>query len=310
MFSKIIAGLLLLVSLTVSAQQKPIKIIVPFGVGGLVDIANRQLEVALENELGRKISVEYKPGAAGLIGIRHIAQNKTDDVLITIIDSIALANIMSLNDDVGFNDVNYISQIGRTNSIAIAVPKGSPLRNIEGWRNYRGPPITIGANGVGGAHHFYSWIFTNQLGVERTDVFYKGVNEMSANLVGGHINAMWANLASLEQLEQAGKIDIVAINNSKRLETIPHVPTFQEIGIPMVPAKWLLIGNNTTDTQTVKVIETAVNKLLNTADFVRSLKNIGLVVEPGSISGSKSTMEQTLRQQSKFVEYVKTLKKL
>lgn len=308
MFGKIIGALLLFVALSAGAQQKPIKIIVPFGVGGLTDIANRQFDVSLENELGRKIMVEYKPGAAGLIGLRHISQNKTDEVLITVIDTIALANVILLNDDVTLNDFMYLNQVGRTNSIAIAVSKGSSLRTIEGWRNYRGPPITIGANGLGGAHHFYSWLFTNQLGVERTDVFYKGVNEMSANLIGGHINAMWANLASLEQLEQTGKIDIVAINSPQRIDTIPHVPTFREIGIAMVPAKWIMISNNTTDIATVKLIEAAVTKLLNTPDFVRSLKGIGLVVEPDLIKNSKSSMEQTLRQQSKFVEYVKTLK--
>ena len=83
MFNKIIALLLLSVALT-AQTQKPIKIVIPFTPGGIVDTTNRVLHSALEKELGQQVNIETRPGAGGQIGLRYIAQNKTDDVLITI----------------------------------------------------------------------------------------------------------------------------------------------------------------------------------------------------------------------------------
>jgi tripartite-type tricarboxylate transporter receptor subunit TctC len=307
MFNKIIALLLLSVALTTHAQ-KPIKIVVPFTPGGVVDTTNRVLHSALERELGQTINIETRPGAGGAIGLRYIAQNKTDDVLITVIDAIALANVMALDDKVDIEDFKYLSQLGGSSGIALAVKKGSPLKDINYWRTYKGNPISIGANGFGGAHHFYSWNFNNYIAFPRTDIFFKGINEAIPMVVGGHMDAMWSQFANIEGFEREGKIDIVAVNSTKRYPTSPHIPTFRELGIDSPGAKWILISNQTTDLTTIRNIEVAVNKLLTTKEFVKSLEIAGVVTDLNVTAQSKSSTVQALQQQSKFVEYVKTLK--
>jgi hypothetical protein len=307
MFNKIIALLLLSVALTTHAQ-KPIKIVVPFTPGGVVDTTNRVLHSALERELGQTINIETRPGAGGAIGLRYIAQNKTDDVLITVIDAIALANVMALDDKVDIEDFKYLSQLGGSSGIALIVKKGSPLKDINYWRTYKGNPISIGANGFGGAHHFYSWNFNNYIAFPRTDIFFKGINEAIPMVIGGHMDAMWSQFANIEGFEREGKIDVVAVNSTKRYPTSPHIPTFRELGIDSPGAKWILISNQTTDLASVRNIEVAVNKLLNTSEFVKSFQIAGVVPDLSLISQSKASTIQALQQQRKFVEYVKTLK--
>jgi tripartite-type tricarboxylate transporter receptor subunit TctC len=307
MFNKIIALLLLSVALTTHAQ-KPIKIVVPFTPGGVVDTTNRVLHSALERELGQTINIETRPGAGGAIGLRYIAQNKTDDVLITVIDAIALANVMALDDKIDIEDFKYLSQLGGSSGIALVVKKGSPLKDINYWRTYKGNPISIGANGFGGAHHFYSWNFNNYIAFPRTDIFFKGINEAIPMVIGGHMDAMWSQFANIEGFEREGKIDVVAVNSTKRYPTSPHIPTFRELGIDSPGAKWILISNQTTDLASVRNIEVAVNKLLNTSEFVKSFQIAGVVPDLSLISQSKASTIQALQQQRKFVEYVKTLK--
>lgn len=307
MFNKIIALLLLSVALTTHAQ-KPIKIVVPFTPGGVVDTTNRVLHSALERELGQTINIETRPGAGGAIGLRYMAQNKTDDVLITVIDAIALANVMALDDKIDLEDFKYLSQLGGSSGIALAVKKGSPLKDINYWRTYKGNPISIGANGFGGAHHFYSWNFNNYIAFPRTDIFFKGINEAIPMVIGGHMDAMWSQFANIEGFEREGKIDIVAVNSTKRYPTSPHIPTFRELGIDSPGAKWILISNQTTDLTTIRNIEVAVNKLLTTKEFVKSLEIAGVVTDLNVTAQSKSSTVQALQQQRKFVEYVKTLK--
>jgi tripartite-type tricarboxylate transporter receptor subunit TctC len=309
MFNKIITPVLLSFALMVSAQaERPIKIVVPFTPGGIVDTTNRVLHASLERELGQQVNIETRPGAGGAIGLRYIAQNKTDEVLITVIDAIALANVMALDDRVDIEDFKYLSQLGGSSNIALVVKKGSPLKDINYWRTYRGNPISIGANGFGGAHHFYSWNLNNYIAFPRTDIFFKGINEAMPMVIGGHMDAMWSQFANVEGFERDGKVDIVAVNSVKRNPTAPHIPTFRELGIDSPGAKWILISNQTTDLNTIRNIESAVNRLINTREFVKSLEIAGVVTDLSLTLQSKSSTIQALQQQKKFVEYVKTLK--
>lgn len=307
MFSKIISALFLFVAVSAQAQSA-IKIVIPFGPGGIVDTTNRILHVALERELGQQVNIESRPGAGGQIGLRHIAQTKGNEVLITVIDAIALSNAMALDDKIDLEDYKYLAQIGVSSGISLIVKKGSPLKNINAWRNYQGNPVSVGANGFGGAHHFYSWSLGQHIAFPRTDVFFKGVNEALPMVIGGHIDAMWTQFVNVESAEREGKVDVVAVNSVRRFPSSPHIPTFRELGINFQGATWIIVSNQTTDLTTVRNIETAVSKLLNNVEFVKSLQVSGVVADPALISRSKESTLQALQQQRKFVEYVKTLK--
>ena len=305
MFNKIIAVLLLLFTLTAQAQ-KPIKIVIPFGVGGLVDNSNRRLQEALTVELGRPIQIDPRPGAAGYIGLKHMASVKNDEVVITVIDAMALANVILLHDDIRYEDFKYVGQIGTTTSLALAVKKGSSLKNIDAWR-IQGRSINVGINGIAGAHHYYSWLFESQTRIPVTYIPYKGVNEMLNNLIGGHLDAGWANLPALEAHAQAGKIDIVAVAHPQRSETMLDVPTFGELGIKTPGnAKWLVISNDTTDLNIVRQVEQALVKLVNDPQFVQIMRTTGIIVEPKNVKNAGESMSASLKQQSKFIEYIKT----
>ena len=302
MFNKIIAVLLL--SMALSAYSQTIKIVIPFTPGGIVDTTNRILHSALERELGQQVGIETRPGAGGQIGLRYMAQNKTNDVLLTFIDAIALSNVIALDVQVELEDFRYLTQIGRSSGIALIVKKGSPLKDINAWRNYKGNPITIGANGMGGAHHFYSWNLNNQMLFPRTDIFFKGINEALPMIIGGHMDAMWSQYASIEGYERDGKIDIVATNALRA----SGIPIFRDLGIDMPATKWIVISNQTTDLTTIRNVEAAINRLLINSEFVKNVQTAGITPEPGLTSQSKSSTIQALQQQRKFVEYVKSLK--
>ena len=309
MFNKIIISLLLLVTLTAQAQQKPIRMVIAFGASGITDILTRKFEEPLEKELGRKIIIDPRAGAAGYIAFKHIANVKSDEVVIAITDSMALSNVILLYEDIEVNNFKYLAQLGATQGLVLAVRKGSPLKNIENWRNHRGLPLNVGVNGMGAAHHFYSWSLSNQIPFPKTDIYYKGSGEMITQVVGGHIDAMWGNLATVLQFENTGKVDIVAVTANKRHELLPNVPTFKELGVNL-PSKpmFIVIANDTTDSATLREVERAITKLLNNTEFVKTL-SVELNIEPGTGAAARSDTEKFLQAQAKFVEYVKTLKK-
>jgi len=309
MFNRIIAILLLVCSLSVQAQQKPIKIVVAFGAGGITDILTRKFEEPLEKELGRQLIIDARPGAGGYIAFKHMANVKSEEIVIAITDSMALSNVMLLYDDVNIDDFKYVAQLGSTQGLVLAVRKGSPLKNFDYWRNYRGQPLNVGVNGMGASHHFYSWALSNQVPFPKTDIYYKGSGEMIAQVIGGHVDAIWSNLSSIIQFENTGKVDIVALTATKRNELLPNTPTFKELGISL-PSKpmFIVIANNTTDVAALRDVERAFTKLLNNPEFVKSL-SLELQIEPGTGADARSDTEKLFKAQAKFIEYVKTLKK-
>lgn len=124
MFNKIIAILLLAVSLSAQAQQKPIRMVIAFGASGVTDILTRKFEEPLEKELGRKIIIDPRAGAAGYIAFKHMVNVRSDEVVIAITDSMALTNVMLLYDDVNVDDFKYVAQLGTTQGLVLAVRKG------------------------------------------------------------------------------------------------------------------------------------------------------------------------------------------
>jgi tripartite-type tricarboxylate transporter receptor subunit TctC len=238
-----------------------------------------------------------------------MASTKNDEVLITVIDAMALSNVILLHDDVALEDFKYVGQLGVTTSIALAVKKGSPLKNLDAWRT-QGRSINVGINGLAGAHHYYTWLLETQTRIPITLVPYKGVNEMLNNLIGGHIDAGWSNWPALEPHVLAGRIDIVVTTHTQRSETVLDIPTFGELGIKTLGnAKWLVISNDTTDLVTVKQVEQSLVKLVNDPQFVQIMRTTGIIIEPKLVDQAKRSMTASLQQQTKFIEYIKTQRK-
>jgi tripartite-type tricarboxylate transporter receptor subunit TctC len=305
MFSRFVILILCFISISASAQTKPIRMIVPFGVGGLVDTLNRTFADSLENETGLKFIIESKPGAGGAIGLRTIAQSNTDEILLSIIDVMVISNNTLLNNDIRLNDFNFVAQLGTTSSVGLVVKKGSNINTLEKWREHKGNNINVGINGYGGAHHFYNWNLRSQLtNTPIREIAYKGIGDMLRDLLGGHIDAIWSSLSSIQSQIASGNIEVVAVVQQNNAE---NYPTFRSQGITMPQnAKWIVVANNTKDRQSLEKIVVTVKKLLNQEDFQSKIRQIGLILEPNLVDQVRITVNNSIEQQTKFIDYYKT----
>jgi len=296
MFNQIIAIFLLLLTFTAHAQ--PIKIIVPFQPGGQVDIIAREAEKLIEQELKRSVVVEYKLGAGGSIGIGNVARNKTSDVVLMTIDTNVLANAIII-DNLAISDFRYLNLLGTTGP-ALATVKNSSLDNIKNW-NKLNRPITIGTNGYGGAHHYYTYMLGKSMGIEFTIVPYKGMGSAMNDLIGGNIDAMWGGVATFTPHEQAGKIDMIATMSPRRLPYAPHIPTFTELGLNAGGlSHWTVVANSTADPETLRQITDLFQRL--PAEFYAKTN---ILSEKGSI---ESLLKLRIKEQREFAENVKASK--
>jgi tripartite-type tricarboxylate transporter receptor subunit TctC len=301
--------ILLLFATSAWASDRPIRLMLIWG-GGIPETLTRLIQPILEQELNRRVNLEFKPGAGGVIGIRYISQNHTDDVVISMIDTVSLASIINTNPEISIDDFSYIVQMGTNKGVMLAVPKNSPLKNIESWKSPRSIPLAVGINGMGSTHHFYHWGFVNQTRTPTTEIFYKGSTDTLNNLLGGELDAMWGSVLQLEPYEKSGKLDVVAVTGRQRLDLFPNVPTFRELGIKMPAAgKWMILSNNSADTETLHQVELAFANLTKQPNFTKLLAQAGLLVEISTGNQAKQGTLEAIHQQSEFSEYVKNLKK-
>ena len=257
MLGRIILVWFLLIS-SAPAQQRPIKIIVPFSPGGQIDLIAREIQPILDRELNTPVLVEYKLGAGAAIGVNYVATAQTSDVLLMVLDSTLLtANVVSKN--VQLDDFQFLTVLGTT-STALAVPKNSPLRDISKWGNRN---INIGTNGFSGPHHYYSHLLQQSIPGTVTPVHFKGIGEAMTALLGGHIDAIWGSTATLIPYEQSGKIEFVATLSPSRIPAIEHVPTFRELGLPKMQMAtiWMVVCNTSANPDIVARIQRALNKI-------------------------------------------------
>jgi len=301
--------ILLLVSMSVFAGDRPIRLMLVWG-GGIPENLGRTMAPLLEQELGRQVNLEYKTGAGGLIGIRYLSQIHSDDIVLSMIDTTSLSNIIKTNSEISLDDFIYLGQLGSNRGVVLAVAKNSPLKNIEAWKTHRTIPLAVGINGMGATHHFYHWSLVNQTHTPVTEIFYKNSTDPLSNLLGGELDAMWGSVLQLEPYEKSGKLDILAVTGRQRIDTLPNVPTFRELGIKMpTVGKWIIISNNSNDTVSLQRIEQALNSIAKNPEFPRLLTQSGLLVDLGTGKDAKTATVESLQQQSEFSEYVKNLKK-
>ena len=296
MFGRIIVGLLF----CINVWAQPIKIIVPFTPGGQVDINAREAEKLITQELKRPVVVEYRLGAGGSIGVASVARNKTNEVTLMTIDTNVLANVMIL-ENLNMTDFRFLNLLGTT-SPALIMAKNSPLGNIKNWKNIK-RPITIGTNGYGGSHHYYTYLLGKSMGIEFIVVPYKGIGSAMNDLIGGTIDAMWGGITTFTPYEQSGKVEIVASLGSRRSPFATHVPTFTELGLNAGPSThWMILANSTADSETLRQISDLFQRLPADSEFYAKTN---VSPEKGSI---EPLLKARIQEQREFAEIVKASK--
>ena len=231
-------------ALPAQAQQaadwpsKPIRLIVTGPAGGTADILARLLAEGLQQDLKQPVIVESKAGASGALGIHELkASGKSGYTFLVIQDGALseapLAQKVSYDP---FKDLTPLAQLTRTGLVMVA-NKDLPFQNLPEFISYAqkqsdGVPFASYATG------FKAHTSGMQLGqlakINMRHVGYKGSPPALVDLMGGHIPVMFDGVTTSLPLIRSGKIKALATIYPTRLQALPDVPTFKELGYPQL----------------------------------------------------------------------------
>ena len=229
-----------LLPLTAHGQEyptKPVRLIVPFAPGGVMDLTARSIASPLGEALGQAVVVENRPGGGGNIGTDSVAQAAPDGYTLLMAgdnNSIAPALYAKLNHDV-MRDFAPISNLVTGAHIFVAplsLPASS-IRELAALAKARPGALSYASPGNGTAQHLGGEMFKLMAGgLQITHIPYKGGGQAIGDVVGGQVSFGVLGLAPVIPHLKGGKLKALGVTGKRRVAILPDVPTLAESGVP------------------------------------------------------------------------------
>lgn len=279
----IVAGAGASVARAADFPDRPIRVIVPFAPGGSTDIIARLVTTRMSQELGQPMVVENKGGAGGAIGAAEAAKAAPDGYTL----SIATVSTMAVNPACRPNDLPYdpikdfqpVTNFANTANVVAVNPK-FPAKDFKEFLEVlkKNPnKYSYGSSGTCGVLHLMGESFRMATGTDIVHVPYKGSGPAIADAVGGQIELIFDNLPSSMPQIQAGKLRAMAIAWPERIGSIKDVPTFADVGLPVLnqPVWYGLLAPKGTPMDVVNKLRDAAVVALKDPKVVKMLDEQG-----------------------------------
>ncbi len=218
---------------------KPIRLIVPFPPGGPADAIARPLAQKLSESLGQPVVVENRPGATGTIGASLVAKSPPDGYTLLLGTSNELTMSPGLYEKLPYHpseDFTPLTPVIVFPNILVTHPTLPPKTVAEFVTLARARPgaINFATSGAGGTNHLTGELFRAVTKIKINFVPYKGGGPAVVDLMGGHVEAMFATMPSAITFVQNRKLKALLVTDQKRWKIAPDVPSAKEAGMPSV----------------------------------------------------------------------------
>ena len=216
---------------------KPVKLIVPYGPGGAVDITARILARDLSSMWGQQVIVENKPGAAGMIAANTVAKSSPDAYTLLITDDGVLISMPQIQKNIPYDPLGDLLSIGMVCMFPYVMVT-NPKTNIKTMNDLvsvaKGSQkgLDYATNGVGSTHHLTWESFQKTAGIKLNHIPYKGAAAALQDVVAGEVSLMIVAVSTALPFIKDGRLVPIAIGSLERLSSIANVPTISESGFP------------------------------------------------------------------------------
>lgn len=218
---------------TLAFPTKPMRFLVPYPVGGIVDIVTRALADPMQSDLGQPVVVEPKPGGNSTLATAMIPQAPADGYtwVMSTISHVVVPHLQPVPYD-ALADFQPVALVAIATSVATVNPE-VPVKTLKelveygranpGKLNYLNP-------GNGSSIHLSAELLKYQYKFDMTSVPYRGIPPGLPDLLEGRLQVGLLPGPLALQHVQSGKLRALAVLASQRLPTLPDVPTFAEAG--------------------------------------------------------------------------------
>jgi tripartite-type tricarboxylate transporter receptor subunit TctC len=267
--------------------DKPVRIVVPYAVGGAADALARVIAAELGIRLKQPIIVENKAGAGGTIGAQAVAQAPADGYTF-LYDATSFAVNPSLFRKLPFDYGRDFAPVGMVARIPtlLVVPADSGVKSVaELVQRAKADPgkTTYASAGNGGAAHLSAELFAQGFALRLLHVPYKGGAPALTDVAGGQVDMMFSAITASGPLVKSGRLRAIATAFDRRIESMPQLPTIAESGLDGFSAyEWNAIwAPSATSADIVNRMETELRAALAQPAVQQRLAELGALPATG-----------------------------
>jgi len=274
---------LLLQAATVFAQEwpaKPVRIIVPFPPGGSADLLPRIVGERLAQQWGQPVVIENRPGAAGNIGATAVFQAEPDGYTLLSAPPPPLVINRLIYPKLTYDSTQFVPMtvIAAIPNVLLVHPRvaATSVNELIAYARQNPTKLNYASQGSGTTSHLTAELFKSMAGgLQITHVPYKGTAPALADLLAGQVDMMFDNLGvSLPQVK-SGKLKALAVASSKRVPSLPDVPTVAETLPGFDAVTWFgIVGPPRTPPAIADKVAAGVAESLRNPDVLRRLGDL------------------------------------
>lgn len=267
----------------------PVRIVVPYPVGGAPDVLSRMLSSYVSQKYGWNLVVENKPGAGGNIALDTVAKSQPDGHLfaLTQTDNVALNPLMysklSYDPD---KDLEPIGLIASGTMVMVAKP-GSPFNSIEdvvAFARNNPSKVSFGSPGHATSVHLVHELWQRASNIKIIHVPYRGSAQAVPDLMGGSLDLYMGSIPTLLAQIEGGRLKALGVTDAVRSPSLKDVPTFKESGIDGVEmtSAFGIMAPSGTPKDILMKWNAAINSMLADPDFKKRIVAMGATPLGGS----------------------------
>jgi tripartite-type tricarboxylate transporter receptor subunit TctC len=291
--------------------NKPIKIVVPFGAGGVADLTARTVAQKLSESMGQPVVIDNKPGAGGVAAGDLVAKAEPDGYTLLLMSN-ATAVSAGLFKSLPFDtlrDFVPVSTLGFFD-IAVLVPADSKFKSLGeliAFAKANPGKLNLGSINIGSTQNLAAELFKSISGTDLQIVPFNGTPAVITALRGGQIDAALEILGPVLPQITAKALRVLAVTGEKRAAVLPDVPTAKESGLPgFVAASWnALAAPAKTPKDVVARLNKEIAAALNAPEVKKKLHDLNVEATPGTSAQASDLLASEIKRWGEVITRAK-----
>jgi tripartite-type tricarboxylate transporter receptor subunit TctC len=286
----------------------PIRLILPYNPGGIVDYVGRVIGQGLSQATGQSVVPENKPGAGGIVGTHAVAASDPDGYTLLLMDPAIVVNPVlqaDINYDL-FNDLKVVSVVTSSPLVLVTSPS-LPVTTFQEFVDYgKANPgkLNFASAGVGTTPHLAGELFRMRTGIDATHVPYRGIAGSFADLMTGKVQFSFSGIPGAKPFTDDNRLRALATTGAQRSPAYPNLPTVAEAGLPGFQVDlWLAIFvPSATPDKVIAQLSAELKAMLEDPAIKASLSKFGVETRGTSPEEGTRFVRAEYEQWKKVVE--------
>jgi tripartite-type tricarboxylate transporter receptor subunit TctC len=288
--------------------ERPIKLVMPYAPGGIVDFVGRKVAQYLADAIGQPVVPENHPGAGGMVGTGVVAHATPDGYTLVIMDPAIVIN-PTLQPNVPydlFKQLTTVSLITSSPEVLVVAPE-LPVKSLADLIAYgKANPgkLNFASAGTGTTPHLAAELFKQRAGIEATHVPYRGIGQSFPDMMTNKVQFSFSSIAGALPFTQDNRVRALATTGTKRSPAYPDLPTVDEAGLRGFSIDlWLGIFAPAGMPKDVlaKLTATINGKVLTNPEFKTAVAKFGVEPKGTSLDGGAAALRAEFDMWKKLV---------